>query len=211
MSHNSRVVLRYTITYQTSLVTQTITQYLDAVRRGEPGANEALLEKVYDALRQIAASRLGREYGREVFQPTELVHEAWLRLGVDGVAGLENRFHFFSAAAEAMRRTLIDNARRRLTSKRGGPGAKQRALCDDDLVELPLADELLDLNDALSAMEAAFPVHAQVVRLKFFAGMTTAEIAEITSVSVATTERYWAFARAWLHQRLSNNQSGNPS
>ena len=205
------MAIRFTIIYQNSLVTQAITQYLDAVRRGEPGAYEALLEKVYDALRQIAASRLGREYGREVFQPTELVHEAWLRLGVDGVAGLENRFHFFSAAAGAMRRTLIDNARRRLTSKRGGPDAKQRALLDDDLVELPLADELLDLNDALAAMETAFPVHAQVVKLKFFAGMTTAEIAEMTSVSVATTERYWAFARAWLHQRLSNNQSGNPS
>ena len=192
-------------------MTQTITQYLDAVRRGEPGASEALLEKVYDSLRQIAASRLGREYGREVLQPTELVHEAWLRLGANGVAGLENRFHFFSAAAEAMRRTLIDNARRRLSSKRGGPDAKQRGLCAADLVELPLADELLDLNDALAAMEGVFPVHAQVVKLKFFAGMTTAEIAEVTNVSVATTERYWAFARAWLQQKLSSNRSDKSS
>lgn len=191
-------------------MTQTITQYLDAVRRGEPGASEALLEKVYDSLRQIAASRLGREYGQEL-QPTELVHEAWLRLGANGVAGLENRFHFFSAAAEAMRRTLIDNARRRLSSKRGGPDAKQRVLCDADRVELPLADELLDLNDALATMESAFPVHAQVVKLKFFAGMTTAEIAEVTNVSVATTERYWAFARAWLQQRLSSNSSDKQS
>jgi RNA polymerase sigma factor (TIGR02999 family) len=180
------------------------------VRRGEPGANEALLEKVYDSLRQIAASRLGREYGRQIFQPTELVHEAWLRLGANGVAGLENRFHFFSAAAEAMRRTLIDNARRRLSGKRGGPDAKQRILCDADLIEPPLACELLDLNDAIAAMESAFPVHAQVVKLKFFAGMTTTEIAELTNISVATTERYWVFARAWLKQRLSCETNGKP-
>lgn len=160
---------------------------------------------VYDSLRQIAANRLGREHGREVFQPTELVHEAWLRLGANEVTGWENRFHFFAAAAEAMRRTLIDNARRRQSSKRGGPEAKQRKLNDGDLFALPLEDELLDLNEALLEMEKAYPVHVQVVKLKFFAGMTTAEIAEVTNVSVATTERYWAFARAWLHQRLSES------
>lgn len=183
---------------------QSITQYLDAVRRGEPGASEALLEKVYDSLRQIAANRLSREYGNRVFQPTELVHEAWLRLGANEITGWENRFHFFSAVAEAMRRTLIDNARRRLTQKRGGPNARQRLLQEDDLVEEPLADELLDLNEALREMEKRFPVHVQVVKLKFFAGMTTAEIAEVTNVSVATAERYWAFAKTWLQQKMSD-------
>lgn len=187
-------------------MTSSITQYLDAVRRGEPGASEALLEKVYDSLRQIAASRLGREHGREVFQPTELVHEAWLRLGAGEVTGWENRFHFFSAAAEAMRRTLIDNARRRQSLKRGS-AAQQRVLSDEDRVEMPLADELLDLDEALSEMEKTFPVHVQVVKLKFYAGMTTAEIAEVTNVSVATTERYWAFAKSWLHQRMSDSES----
>lgn len=160
------------------------------------------MEKVYDSLRQIAAGRLSREYDRETFQPTELVHEAWLRLGANEAVGWENRFHFFSAAAEAMRRTLIDNARRRQSNKRGGPDAKRRILSDNDLVSLPLADELLDLDEALADLEKTYAIHAQVVKLKFFAGLTTAEIAEVTNVSVATTERYWAFAKTWLHQRM---------
>ncbi len=189
-------------------MTNSITQYLEAIRRGEPGASQALLEKVYDSLRLIAASRLGRENGRDLLQPTELVHEAWMRLGANEVSGWENRFHFFSAAAEAMRRTLVDNARRRQSTKRGGPNAKRRMLSDEDLVTLPLADELLDLDQALSEMEQAYPIHVQVVKLKFYAGMTTSEIAEITNVSVATTERYWAFARAWLHQRMSDGETG---
>ena len=181
-----------------------ITEYLEAARLGQPGANQKLLEVVYDSLKQIAASRLGREYGQPVFQPTELVHEAWLRLGGNEVTGWENRYHFFAAAAEAMRRTLIDNARHRQASKRGGPHAKQLVLSDDDLVVLPLADDLIDLDDALSAMARAYPTHVQVVKLKFFAGMTTAEIAEVTNLSVATIERYWAFARAWLQQRMTS-------
>lgn len=183
---------------------KSITEFLDAVRLGEPGASEALLESVYDSLRKIAASRLGGESDRAVFQPTELVHEAWLRLGAGRVTGWENRFHFFSAAAEAMRRTLIDNARRRQTQKRS---AVQSFLLGEDQSELPLADELLDLEDALSEMERTFPLHARVVKLKFYAGMTTAEIAEVMNVSVATTERHWAFARSWLHQRMSGGES----
>ncbi len=183
-------------------MTNSITQYLEAVRRGEPGSSQALLEKVYDSLRKIAAVRLGREYHRGAFQPTELVHEAWLRLGANEAIGWENRLHFFSAAAEAMRRTLIDNARRRQAGKRGGPEAKQRVLNDGDLVSLPLADELLDLDEALAELETIYAAHAQVVKLKFFAGLTTAEIASVSNVSVATIERQWAFARTWLHQRM---------
>ncbi|XZE21748.1 sigma-70 family RNA polymerase sigma factor [Pirellulaceae bacterium SH449] len=184
-----------------------ITEYLEAVRSGEPGANQALLELVYDSLRRIAVSRMGREFRREEFQPTELVHEAWIRLGANEVTGWENRFHFFSAAAEAMRRTLIDNARRRQSRKRGGRNAKRQKLSDDDLVVLPLADELLDLDEALSALEVSYPIHVRVVKLKFFAGLTMNEIAEVTNVSVATVERYWAFSRAWLQQRMSGEQS----
>ena len=184
-------------------MTDSITQYLEAVRRGEPGASQALLEKVYDSLRTIAANRLGREHGQEGLQPTELVHEAWLRLGGNEVTEWENRFHFFAAAAEAMRRTLIDNARRKQSSKRGGAQAKQYVLSDDDLVTMPLADELLDLDEALTVMEKTYPIHVQVVKLKFYAGMTMAEIAEVTNVSVATTERYWVFAKTWLHHRMS--------
>ncbi len=185
----------------------TITHYLDAAQRGEPQANQVLLEIVYDSLRRMAMNRLGREYTRNHLQPTELVHEAWLRLRSGQGVAWENRYHFFSAAAEAMRRTLIDNARRRLSNKRGGPHARQVAWSDRNfsnqhVVAMPLADELLDLNDALTVLEKRYPTPAQVVKLKFFAGMTTAEVAEVTNVSVASVERYWAFARTWLHQYM---------
>lgn len=188
--------------WQVCAVPNSITHYLEAVRRGDAGANQALLELVYDSLRKIAANRLGREYQNASLQPTELVHEAWIRLGGDQMVAWENRFHFFAAAAEAMRRTLIDNARKKQSTKRGGPDAKQVALTDGILTAEPLADELLDLNDALTSLESQYPLKAQVVKLKFFAGMTTAEIAELTNTSVASVERYWAFAKAWLHRQM---------
>ena len=181
-----------------------LTEYLEAVSRGEPGASEALLEFVYDALRKIAAKRLGQDSRAEELLPTELVHEAWLRLGGNEMREWQGRFHFFSMAAEAMRRTLIDNARRRKSGKRGGPEARRKVLCDEDLVTMPLADELLDLDAALLALEDEFPAHAQVVKLKFFAGMKMAEIAEVMNVSIATVERYWTFAKAWLQQKMND-------
>lgn len=180
-----------------------ITQYLDAVKRGEPGANEALLCLVYDALRRIAANRLGNERANCTLHPTELVHEAWLRLGGNEIVW-ENRLHFFAAAAEAMRRTLIDNARRRRTQKRGGEHAKQVNLTSHEPSELPLADELLDLHEALLAFEKAEPLKSQIVKLKFFAGMTIQEISAMTNLSQATVERYWAFAKVWLHHHMNS-------
>ncbi len=187
-----------------------ITHYLEAVRKGDPGATQALWEVVYDALKQIAANRLGQELQSSCLQPTELVHEAWLRLGGGHPVAWENRFHFFAAAAEAMRRTLIDNARKKRSSKRGGLQAKQVALTADQLMDVPLADELLDLNEALTAFEKQFPIKAQVVKLKFFAGMTTAEIADMIDTSVASVERYWAFAKVWLHQHMRDVHNQSP-
>lgn len=183
-------------------MTTSITQYLEAVRRGESGASEELFEVVYSSLRQIAANRLGRE--RATLQPTELVHEAWIRLGGNDASDWENRFHFFAAAAEAMRRTLIDNARQKQAAKRGGPTAKRLVLEEIETNSIPLADELLDLDEALKAFERVDPVKSQVVKLKYFAGMTIAEIAEMMNLSAASVERYWAYSKAWLFRFMSD-------
>lgn len=183
-------------------VATSITQYLEAVRQGQSGASEELFEVVYSSLRQIAANRLGRE--KTTLQPTELVHEAWIRLGGNDATDWENRFHFFAAAAEAMRRTLIDNARRQQSAKRGGPNARRVSLQEIENVALPLADDLLDLDEALKAFEQVDSVKSQVVKLKYFAGMTIAEIAEMMNLSAASVERYWAYAKAWLFSYMSD-------
>lgn len=159
---------------------------------------------VYDSLRLIAANRLGREVAPNPLQVTELVHEAWIRLAGNESASWENRFHFFAAAAEAMRRTLIDNARRKVAGKRGGHEARRVGLTEHEPSHWPLADELLDLDDALSAFEAIEPMKSQVVKLKFFGGLTIAEIAEMTNLSHATIERYWAFAKVWFFQYMND-------
>lgn len=190
-----------------------ITEYLEAIQRGEPGAQERLLSVVYQSLRQIAANRLHREFDAGGLQPTELVHEAWIRLGGNRQIGWENRVHFFAAAAEAMRRTLIDNARQKKSAKRGGAFSKQVALDSDqylhqDASSLPLADELLDLNDAMTAFETQEPVKSQVVKLKFYAGLTIAEIADLMHCSPATVERHWAYARAWFFDYM--NEASKP-
>lgn len=179
-----------------------ITEYLQSAKTGDPDAQHALLGLVYDSLRQIAANRLGRQSKPCTLHPTELVHEAWIRLGGNETWGWENRFHFFAAAAEAMRRTLIDNARRKQADKRGGKRAVQVDLPDYEPIMEPLADDLLDLHQALTRFEQHDPLKAQVVKLKFFAGMTIAEIAAMMELSDATIERYWAYAKAWLHQHM---------
>jgi RNA polymerase sigma factor (TIGR02999 family) len=178
-----------------------VTQLLNSIRAGEPAATDELLPIVYEELRQIAARRLARESAQQTLQPTALVHEAYLRLVGTGSQDWENRAHFFAAAAEAMRRILIDTARSKQRLKRGA-GGERFELSEHDRIVLPLADDLLDLNEALARLEKAHPVKANVVKLKFFAGMTTAEIATVLSLSVATVERHWAFARAWLHNDL---------
>src|SRR5262245_8660069 len=179
-----------------------VTRLLDAAAAGEPHAAAALLPLVYNELRALAAARLGKEKVGHTLQPTALVHEAYLRL----VASRERRpgedwhgrGHFFGAAAEAMRRILIDHARQRATRKRGG--GRDRIALDD--VAIPAtderADELLALDDALTALARVEPAKAELVKLRYFAGLTLEEAADCLGISPATAKRQWAVARAWL-------------
>jgi len=176
-----------------------ITQILQAVGRGEAGASEKLLPLVYDDLRRHAAVRMAREAPGQTLQPTALVHEAWLRLVGDGDRTWENRAHFFGAAAEAMRRILIENARRKSRLKRGGDQVRM----DVDQLELAATtpdDKVLLIDEALEQLQAQDPDKARIVVLKFFGGRTNQEVAEIMGVTERTVERHWAFAKAWLYQ-----------
>lgn len=182
-------------------------------RPNAPGVSDRLLELVYDELRQMAARKLRREAPGQTLQATALVHEAWLRL-LDSLSSEEevgeawqNRQHFFGAAAEAMRRILIEKARFKKRLKRGGPNAKRQELNEAHQTTNPVEDDVLDLHSALEAFEKIDSTKAQIVKLKFFVGLTTNEIAETTRLSVATVERYWVYARAWLYQKMSEKDS----
>lgn len=179
-----------------------ITQMLEAIAHGDRLAADELLPVVYDELRLLAARRLAQEKQGLTLQPTALVHEAYLRLtGNDAEQQWDGRGHFFAAAAEAMRRILIDNARHRKRLKRGGE--RVRVELDDvaAIVEAP-EEELLDLDDALTALAAEDSVKAELVKLRFYAGLSVEQAAECLDISRATADRYWSFARAWLYERL---------
>lgn len=172
-----------------------------------------LLSLVYSELRQMASRKLRCETPGQTLQATALVHEVWLRL-VDSLNAQvrsgdtwKNRQHFFAAAAEAMRRILIEKARFKKRLKRGGPNAKRQELQDSFQTTNPVEDDVLDLNAALAEFEQIDSTKAQIVKLKFFAGLTTNEIAETTQLSVATVERYWVYARAWLYQKMAEKVS----
>jgi RNA polymerase sigma factor (TIGR02999 family) len=181
-----------------------LTLILQAVGRGEKQASEELLPLVYDELRRLAAIRMARESAGQTLQPTALVHEAWVRLVEDGSRSWENRAHFFGAAAEAMRRILIERARRKARLKHGG-GLERVNLEDWDVAE-SLPDEiLLQLDEALERLKAAHPDVAQVVLLKFYGGLTNEEIVEITRTSVSTVKRQWNYAKAWLFNSVSES------
>jgi RNA polymerase sigma factor (TIGR02999 family) len=180
-----------------------VTRILSAIKQGDPHAAEDLLPLVYDELRQLAATRLAQEAPGQTLQATALVHEAYLRLvDVEKVQHWDNRGHFFAAAAEAMRRILVESARRRHAQKRGG-GAERIELPDlteptkDDPVDVPALDE------ALTRLEALHPQKAQVVKLRYFAGCSLEETAKLLGVSRATAQRNWAYARAWLFGQLN--------
>jgi RNA polymerase sigma factor (TIGR02999 family) len=174
---------------------------LDAAQHGDPKAADKLLELVYDELRQLATHRMAAEPPGQTLQPTALVHEAWLRLVGSESPNFENRAHFFSAAAEAMRRILIERARRRASLRRGG-GYQRIELEDCDLAT-PQADyELLAVHEALEDLAKSHPLQAQVVKLRYFGGRTNEETAKILGLSVATINNYWAFSRAWLLDRI---------
>jgi RNA polymerase sigma factor (TIGR02999 family) len=179
-----------------------VTRILDAIGQGDPHAAEQLLPLVYEELRKVAAQKLAQEKPGQTLQATALVHEAYLRLvGEEQVARWDSRGHFFAAAAEAMRRILVDRARRRGAEKRGA------RLGRVDLPELagPTGDEpidLLALDEALGKLQALHPQKAQVVQLRFFAGCTLEEAAQALGIARATAQRHWAFARAWLFGQL---------
>src|SRR5436190_143132 len=177
------------------------TVVLTAVERGEPKAADELLELVYQELRQLATRKMAQESPGQTLQPTALVHEAWLRLVRTENPSFENRAHFFSAAAEAMRRILIDRARRRHTQRHGG-GHERINLDECDLVAPQADDELLAVNDALDQLSKKHPVQAEVVKLRYFGGRTNEEVAQVLGISVATVKNYWAFSRAWLFQEI---------
>lgn len=179
-----------------------ITQVLGAVSRGEAGAAEDLLPLVYDGLRRLAAARLAHEAPGQTLQATALVHEAWLRLVKEGHRTWANRALFFSAAAEAMRRILIENVRRKSRIKRGGGNLVRVGFTEVELADNTPDERLLLLDEALDRLRAENPETAQLVVMKFFAGMTNAEVAETLGVTERTVERRWAFAKAWLLQHI---------
>ncbi|MCZ7639989.1 MAG: sigma-70 family RNA polymerase sigma factor [Verrucomicrobia bacterium] len=178
-----------------------VTEILTAVERGEPGASEKLLPLVYAELRRLAAAWLAQERPGQTLQATALVHEAWLRLVKDEPQNWDGRRHFFGAAAQAMRRILVENARRKRRPKHGA--GWQRVELDGIELPSPMPDEeLLALDEALTRLAANHPQAAQLVQLCFFAGLTQAEAAQHLGVSRATAERTWAFARAWLFREV---------
>jgi RNA polymerase sigma factor (TIGR02999 family) len=179
-----------------------VTHLLDAVAAGDRKAAADLLPLVYDELRKLAAARMAGESPDHTLQPTALVHEAYLRLvDVNKAQQWNSRGHFFAAAAEAMRRILVESVRRKKSRKRGGD--RQRLPLDDVQPTVRADEALLALDDALSALAVRDPVKAELVKLRYFAGCTFAEAAQVLGISVATAERYWAYARAWLHQEIS--------
>jgi RNA polymerase sigma factor (TIGR02999 family) len=179
-----------------------VSELLSAVDRGDPRAAAQLLPLVYDELRRLAAARLAAEPSGNTLQPTALVHEAYLRLvGSTGGDSWDHRGHFFAAAAEAMRRVLIDNARRKAATRHGG--AMQRQALDPDAAHVPEPrEDLLALDEALNKLEAEDPLKANLVKLRYFAGLNLAEAAAALNLSERTAGRHWAFARAWLRRAV---------
>jgi RNA polymerase sigma factor (TIGR02999 family) len=183
-----------------------VTRILDAIEHGDPHAAEQLLPLVYDELRQLAALKLAQEKPGQTLQATALVHEAYLRLAdTDRAAHWNSRGHFFAAAAEAMRRILVENARRKHRLKHGG--AQRRIDLDHpDLAEPAAGVDLLALDEALTKLAAQDPSRAELVNLRFFAGLTMPEAAQALGISLATAERWWTFTRTWLYAELADEE-----
>jgi RNA polymerase sigma factor (TIGR02999 family) len=180
------------------------TVLLTAVEQGDPKAADKLLDLVYEELRRLAASKLAQEAPGQTLQPTALVHEAWLRLVGGKNRKFENRAHFFSAAAEAMRRILIDRARRKLAQRHGG--GCQRVPLEEQELAAPSADQqLLAVHEVLDKLAMMHPAQAEVVKLRYFAGMTSEEIAQVLGISVGTVGNYWTFARTWILHEIQNS------
>jgi RNA polymerase sigma factor (TIGR02999 family) len=184
-----------------------VTHILDRVQRGDPKAAEELFPLVYEELRRLAAQKMANEAVGHTLQPTALVHEAWLRLGGDEAPSFQNRAHFFGAAAEAMRRILIDRARRRIAAKRGAGAVR----IDLDEIEIPSPvaddDQLLAVNEALEKFAVLDPRKAELVKLRYFVGMSFDEAGAALGIAVPTAKQWWAYARAWLTVELRGGAS----
>jgi len=185
-----------------------VTQVLSRLEQGDPSAAEQLLPLVYNELRTLAAAKLFAERPGQTLQPTALVHEAYLRLvDVKEAQHWSSRGHFFAAAAESMRRILVEAARRKRSIKRGGDG-QRRDLLEGDMIGLPIDDDLIDLNDAIDRLHVVDPQSAEIVKLRVFAGLTIDEVAEMQGVSPRTVKRGWAYGRAWLGRALDAEADG---
>ncbi|HEY1490574.1 MAG TPA: sigma-70 family RNA polymerase sigma factor [Verrucomicrobiae bacterium] len=178
-----------------------VTRILQSMESGDAKGAEELLPLVYEELRKLAAAKMANESSTQTLQPTALVHEAWLRLTGNENVKWNGRAHFFGAAAEAMRRILIDNARRKRALRHGGD-QKRVDLQDVDIAEAEKEDELLDMNDALVEFAAIDKQKAELVKLRYFIGLNVEEAAAILGVSVPTANRWWVFARAWLFEKI---------
>lgn len=178
--------------------TSSITPLIEALKRGEACADERLMAAIHVELRQLAANKMAAERAGHTLQPTALVHEAWLRLQDQE---FENRAHFFGAAAEAMRRILVDHARRRQAAKNGGNAEKLNA-DEIDLAAPAPCDELIAVHEALDLLAAHAPRKAELVKLRYFVGLSFDEAATLLGISVPTAKRDWAYARAWLHETI---------
>jgi RNA polymerase sigma factor (TIGR02999 family) len=184
-----------------------VTRILSAIELGDPHAAEQLLPLVYTELRRLAAERMAQEKPGQTLEATALVHEAYLRLvDVEKAQHWNSRSHFFAAAAEAMRRILIENARRKKRLKRGG-ALKRVDFNDPNLVYQSSDQELIALEDALEQLAAEAPDAAQLVRLRYFAGLSVAEAAEMVGIARTTAYEHWAYARAWLRCRLQGDDT----
>lgn len=178
-----------------------ITELLQRVHQGNPQSADQLLELVYNELRNLAAHKMAHEPPGQTLQATALVHEAWLRLGGDQQPGWQNKAHFFAAAAEAMRRILIDRARRKKALRHG----QMAEHIDIEAIDLPhpMDDEqLLALHDALDRLAVHEPIKADLVKMRFFVGLTLSQAAQALGISEPTAKRYWAYARAWLFREV---------
>jgi RNA polymerase sigma factor (TIGR02999 family) len=181
-----------------------VTQILSAIEGGDSQASARLLPLLYDELRRLAVQKLANERPGQTLQATALVHEAYLRLvDVEKAQHWKSRGHFFGAAAEAMRRILVDNARRKRTPKHGGDWARIEVQ-DVELITGPKTDSLLALDEALTKLSEEEPAKAELVKLRYFAGLTLEEAADVLGISRTTASRYWTYARVWLFSELSD-------
>ena len=187
-----------------------VTQLLSAIEAGDPKAADQLLPLVYEQLRKLAAHRLAGEQHEHTLQPTALVHEAWVKIAGTDERTWQGREHFFAAAAEAMRRILVDRARRRLAAKRGA-GAER---VDTDELDIPASapdDQLLAVSEALEKFSARDARKGELVKLRYFVGLSFEEASEILGIAVPTAKQWWAYARAWLRVEMAGTGATAPS